>query len=653
MSSVNNLNSEQQISAQEILYRIAEDYTKKDFIIGAKDTAQKAVRSKKYGDFKSAISELYGYCKKLDENLLQYKQFFPEIRGNIAETGPIPESDKKQVREVVDFFIKILTKLSIYTYYLPEENNQAKIQITENNSVVIIGANGSGKSKLGAWIEQDDMEGVHRIVAQRNLNFQENIPLKNYKQAKDMVFYGAIDPGSKKQKSQKYNYGKSYTTKLLDDFDDVLAAIIALKNNENDEYIKACKEAEKAGANKPDTTKNVIDKLIEIWDFIFPHRKLILEDAKFFAELTKCDNTEKYSSTQMSDGERAALYLISQVLCVPKNKTLIIDEPEVHLHRSIMNRLWQTLENYRPDCLFIYITHDTQFAAMHRNSDKIWIKEFDGKNWQLAKIDNSDIPEDLLLDILGNRKNVLFVEGDSNSYDTKLYQELYPDYYVVPCGSCTQVILRTKAFNKSTSLHHCEVYGVIDKDYRCEYELESLKKDNIFALKVAEVESLFVTPKLISVIAQRLGKDEKVVLSAVNDKIRQFFNSQLDKQICQSVVADLKYKLASVEISNKNDNQACISLKLAFESLDYESIKTQHSDKFNAVLTMEYDDILAVFNEKSILSQIDACLGLKNKEYPDLVLRLLKTDYRETILQALRGYLPEKIPSQCLMEAAQ
>ena len=70
MSSVNNLNSEQQISAQEILYRIAEDYTKKDFIIGAKDTAQKAVRAKKYGDFKSAISELYGYCKKLDENLL-------------------------------------------------------------------------------------------------------------------------------------------------------------------------------------------------------------------------------------------------------------------------------------------------------------------------------------------------------------------------------------------------------------------------------------------------------------------------------------------------------------------------------------------------------------------------------------------------------
>ena len=67
----------------------------------------------------------------------------------------------------------------------------------------------------------------------------------------------------------------------------------------------------------------------------------------------------------MSDGERAVLYLIVQVLCIPDNKKLIIDEPELHLHGSIMNRLWKGLEQVRPDCLFIYITHDTDFAALH------------------------------------------------------------------------------------------------------------------------------------------------------------------------------------------------------------------------------------------------------------------------------------------------
>ena len=77
-----------------------------------------------------------------------------------------------------------------FTYFLPDENGNKTEHGTTSNAVIIIGANGSGKSKLGAWIEQQDMEQIHRIGAQRNLNFQENIPLKSYSQAEDFFFYG-------------------------------------------------------------------------------------------------------------------------------------------------------------------------------------------------------------------------------------------------------------------------------------------------------------------------------------------------------------------------------------------------------------------------------------------------------------------------------
>ncbi|WP_302233705.1 AAA family ATPase [uncultured Adlercreutzia sp.] len=106
----------------------------------------------------------------------------------------------------------------------------------------------------------------------------------------------------------------------------------------------------------------------------------------------------------MSDGERSVLYLAAQVLCVPENKTLIIDEPEVHLHPSLMGRLWRALESARPDCLFVFITHDVQFAALHKDSPRIWVKSFDGANWDWDFIPNSDLPEQLLLELLGNRK---------------------------------------------------------------------------------------------------------------------------------------------------------------------------------------------------------------------------------------------------------
>ena len=65
--------------------------------------------------------------------------------------------------------------------------NNVNLELHFGNIYGFIGANGSGKSKLGAWIEENDMENVHRIGAQRNLNFNEYIPLKSYEQAKNSV----------------------------------------------------------------------------------------------------------------------------------------------------------------------------------------------------------------------------------------------------------------------------------------------------------------------------------------------------------------------------------------------------------------------------------------------------------------------------------
>lgn len=75
----------------------------------------------------------------------------------------------------------------------------------------------------------------------------------------------------------------------------------------------------------------------------------------------------------MSDGERAIFYLIGQVLVAAANSVLIIDEPELHIHRSIMSSLWDQLESARQDCAFIFITHDIEFAA-NRIAKKLQLK---------------------------------------------------------------------------------------------------------------------------------------------------------------------------------------------------------------------------------------------------------------------------------------
>lgn len=535
-----------------------------------------------------------------------------------------------------------------FTYNLPDEQSQPISYKTDSNSVIIIGANGSGKSKLGAWVEQQDLKNTHRIGAQRNLNFNENIALKNYAQAEDFVFWGTDQESSKTNKCYRWDWG-NYTTKLMDDFENVLAALIALKNNENDEFIKKCKVAEKSNTSNPHTPTTSIDILTSIWNDVFPHRDLLLEDSKFYASFLKNGEKIKYSANQMSDGERSVLYLAAQVLCVPEHKTLIIDEPEIHLHRSIMTRLWTSLEKHRPDCLFIYITHDTQFAAMHGNVDKIWIQDYDGQNWKLTKINDSNLPEELLLDILGNRNNVLFVEGEKDSFDIQLYTAFYPSYHIIPCGSCSQVIERTKVFNNNPTLHNCKVYGIIDRDYRSDHEIEKYKEHNIFTLDVAEVENLFITEELIRLMAEHMGKDANETFEKIKNYVINIrFSSQIESQICQSVVAQIKFKLSCVDISKRNSKQAKASLGAAFQSINYDQITNSESTKFHKILDEKnYENVIKVFNEKGIAKSIGQYFDIINSSYCDIVINLLNGAKHDDIIKALLPYFPSatEIPS--------
>ena len=537
-----------------------------------------------------------------------------------------------------------------YTYWLPDETGNKVDYITESNSVIIVGANGAGKSKLGAWIEQKNFEGVHRVGAQRKLSFQENIPLKSYSEAEESVFYGkgvkgqALNSIMKNRKSNRWH--QNYTTVLIDDFDDILSALLATNANEKHNYVLSCITAEKVGVQKPDVPIMVIDKLKSIWDEVLPQRKLLMKDSKFYAVIKKDEKETTYSATEMSDGERSVLYFAAQILCMPSNKILIIDEPELHFHPSIMSRLWKALEKYREDCLFIYITHDLQFASMHSHADKIWIKEYDGRNWKLQKIEDKDLPEELLLEILGSRKNVMFVEGESNSYDTQLYTELYPNYLIVPCGGCSQVIARTKAFRNNPELHECEVYGIIDRDFRSEHEIEKYKSKGIYTINVAEVENLFLVEELIKIMAEQFGADVDTAFHNVKQYVIEVrFSNQINGQICGSVVSEIKYRLSSAEISKDNEEKAKESLESALNSIDYEQIKSTQEQKFKQVLAeKDYNKVLQVFNQKSLSQSVGHFLGVDNKQYCSKVINLLQGIKHDEIVEALSPYLPTEIP---------
>ncbi len=493
------------------------------------------------------------------------------------------------------------------------------------------------------------MNSVHRIGAQRSLTFGNYIQQKGYEQSTNWLLYGEENPQMEyNQHEQRWGWDGEkydYVTSILNDYEYVLSALLALKIKQQEDYIKECKIREKEGKSHKPVPENVVDVLKRIWQMVFPHRDICIEDGKVMAQYEKNGKLCKYKGKEMSDGERVVLYLIAQSLCVPPNKTIVVDEPEVHLHRSIMNRLWTAIEKEREDCLFIYITHDTQFAANHSHTRKIWIKKYDGVNWEWEEIKSSILPEQMLLDILGNRKNVIFVEGTVDSYDTKLYSEIFKNYYVVACGSCSSVIAWTKAMNNTSQLHDLKCYGIIDRDYRSDYEIESYKLDNIYTLEVAEVENLFLVPELLQVVSNIMGYQDEDIVNEVKKYVMETrFSNEIHRQICESVVSELKYKLSIVNLPKKSEEEAKNALNNLFETISYDKIRSEQEEKFNLIYTSRnYKEVLKIFNRKALSTSIGHFWKLDNKGYCDFVIRQLKTENGQKIIEAIALYMPSEI----------
>jgi len=141
---------------------------------------------------------------------------------------------------------------------------------------------------------------------------------------------------------------------------------------------------------------------------------------------------------------------MAYVLQTPESGIVIIDEPEMYLHKAVLKKLWDILEKIKQECRFIYLTHNLKFAASRLNAEKLWGKSFAyPSNWEIESIPrNNKLPEPLFLELLGSRQNILFCEGKDGSIDEKIYNALFPNFTMKAVESCSSVINCTQAFGK-------------------------------------------------------------------------------------------------------------------------------------------------------------------------------------------------------------
>ena len=429
------------------------------------------------------------------------------------------------------------------------------------------------------------------------------------------------------------------------DYQQILSLVFAREGERNAEYVAASR----ASDDKVEIPPSVSERIVRVWNRIFPHRGVRFKDGQVLAAMF--DQT--YTGVQMSDGERAALYLMARVLTAPDGALLIVDEPEVHLHRAVRDDLWDALEAERADCVFVYLTHDVDFAAARPTTRTLWLQSYDGSAWVWEPVEPVEgLPDALVRELVGSRQDVLFVEGTAGSLDTAVYAAAYPDLHVVPLGGCRRVIDYTRALREAASLHHLHARGIVDRDRRETSEIARLESQNVRVLDVAEVENVVLTPAVVRVVAERLAMDPDVVTEKVERLVLERLAAQRDGQIAEHVM----YRVdGAVKRALDTSGASAAELEAAVAAVpgqvDVPGTWSAVASDFDVALAdRDYASALRLFNEKGLVRQVSnnvlrqARVGNEDG-LSALVRRLIQVGH-EPLLDALRSVLPDLEPGE-------
>lgn len=474
--------------------------------------------------------------------------------------------------------------------------------------LTVIGANGAGKTRFTHALANSLGERAFRMSALTALYY--NGEPRADRDSTDAVYIDAA-------KSSGF-----LTNAAATPFDRLIALLL-------NEEIAALVDFKVSG-NVLKTTK--LDQVIARWQELFPMNQVLRQGGQL--KFTRDGEGDSYSQLRLSAGERAVLYFLGAVLYAPKDGIVFVDSPEMFLHPSLQQRVWDIVEGMRPDCRFVYTTHDLEFTGSRQRNILLWVKAYNSaeESWDYTVLPRgAGISDEIYMAIIGSRKPILFIEGDAtHSIDAKLYPLVFKDFTVKSLGSCDKVIESTRAFNDQRSLHHLESRGIVDRDRRDSKEVEYLRSKNIFVPEVAEIENILMLEEVVRTVAAANGRDENKAFRAVKKGVLAMFAHDLHSQAMQHTRHRVK-RLMEYRVDGKFLNIGAFENHIAglVNELNPRGLYEKFCRDFNRYIHNEdYASILKVYNQKSMLpgSGVSSHCGLSGS----------KEAYIEDILKILR-----------------
>ncbi len=507
----------------------------------------------------------------------------------------------------------------------------------------ILGANGTGKSSLVSRIFRKHHQNAKRIAAHRQTWFTSN-SLDMTPRSRDDLERNIRSHDRQEQSRFKQDHAAERTGLAIYDLidaDTMLERAIAALVRADD----------MAGAKEKAKTPAPIQVINELMRLSNIPIEISLEERQ--KVVARREGNTPYSVAELSDGERNAFLIAADVLTAAPGSLVIIDEPERHLHRSIISPLLSLLLSKRSDCAFVVSTHEIMLPVDNPSAQTLLVRscKYQDSNPTAWKADflpsNAPIDDELKRDILGARYRIIFVEGTERSLDAPLYSLLFPQVSVIPKASCRDVEHAVRGLREAEGMHWVSAWGIVDNDQRTADDITRLWTLGVFALTHFSVESLYFHPRMIELVAQRKasmtgGNAQTLLGNAIQAAVAAAV-PQRDHLILKSVE-----RLVRREIFDTLPNREDVKTKPEIViRVDTNALRSAEEQRFDALVgANDYNGLLQRYplRESAVFARIVDTIGISRPDYEAAVRTVLQEDAVALgFLRGLFGSLPNEV----------
>lgn len=564
---------------------------------------------KAYNDDYSRYTENYISMMESTFNSLKTAQLIPEAKGGtLRTTKPI---DSENILALLSDYHDKLFGLR-YLKFLSEEKK----------TVVFVGPNGCGKTTLlRNLINATGEDQIGYYPADRLLVINDS-----YNPERDFATFSKSYQNADKYASDIDNQSQAHY--IVQQINQTITLFEKKRATEMDLYAKGKLRLE----------DSLTEKILGIWNELIKDRILFSEGALKVQTLGGTEYPIKY----LSSGEKSIFYFLACIFLKEKKSYYFVDEPENNLNPSIVSKLWDIIEKHREGSIFVYLTHDSNFVASRINSKLFWIEKYDGTEWVYKPLpENDNLPQHLMVALVGNREPVLFCESqDEYKYDDIVFKMMFPEFKVIPAAGCDAVIAKVKAYSIAGLPQ--KAFGIIDCDYKDQSYLEGQETDGIFHLPFFEIENFLFSEEIITGVIATFSRDKENAFANLKSALKNDFISKKEQWIIRKIAFRLRETFFTGKIMRLKDFP---ELKVEYtsfsSSVDLDALHASYEAEVQRVIDADdYNTLLRYYDNKGIFTKFLPQLKLENKmPYKEAVFTYL-SEHKDVLTGLRSKYFP-------------